>query len=295
MSRLTELKTDLSSAAYQVGGSKGSRQTRIEHVRDLANFIHARGWVHVRETAQVTEKHIHAYIAQAKERGLSSRTLQNRMASVRGVLAYRGKSNFAQSDRISNKALGIAGASRDGTKTAVSPSRANEIEEALAAKDAGAAAAYALQRELGLRSQEAVMSVKSLKAWQQAIERGRPTVAVIHGTKGGRPRDTRIVDREKTLQAVQNALRIARSRGDRLLDKNDLKSAMNSFQYFLKACGAKGIEASHSARYAYARALYDKLMTETPELGHKETLSLVSMSLGHGDGRGTYVEKVYLR
>jgi hypothetical protein len=39
-------------------------------------------------------------------------------------------------------------------------------------KDPGLAAALELARLMGLRSQEAVQSVQSLKTWKQALERG---------------------------------------------------------------------------------------------------------------------------
>ncbi|MEA8500788.1 integrase domain-containing protein, partial [Salmonella enterica subsp. enterica serovar Muenster] len=40
--------------------------------------------------------------------------------------------------------------------------------------DPGLAAALELSRLMGLRSQEAVQSVQSLKTWRQALERGDP-------------------------------------------------------------------------------------------------------------------------
>jgi hypothetical protein len=40
---------------------------------------------------------------------------------------------------------------------------------------------------MGLRSQEAVQSVQSLKTWRQALDRGDTRLTVVFGTKGGRP------------------------------------------------------------------------------------------------------------
>ncbi|EDI0247491.1 DNA-binding protein, partial [Salmonella enterica subsp. enterica serovar Corvallis] len=70
-------------------------------------------------------------------------------------------------------------------------------------------------------------SVQSLKTWKQAVERGDTRLTVIFGTKGGRPRETVILDSGAIKKALDNALAIAKSRNDRLIDKPDLKSAMN--------------------------------------------------------------------
>ncbi|WP_176202329.1 integrase domain-containing protein, partial [Salmonella enterica] len=82
-------------------------------------------------------------------------------------------------------------------------------------------------RLMGLRSQEAVQSAQSLKTWKQAVERGDTRLTVIFGTKGGRPRETVILDPDAVKKALDNALAVAESRNDRLIDKPDLKSAMD--------------------------------------------------------------------
>lgn len=126
----------------------------------------------------------------------------------------------------SNRSLGLAGASRNGTRQAIPPDYYRHVLEMARIKDPGLAAALELSRLLGLRSQEAVQSAQSLRTWQQALERGDTRFTVIFGTKGGRPRETIILDAGAVRKVLDNALSVAESRHGRLIDKPDLKSAM---------------------------------------------------------------------
>lgn len=62
---------------------------------------------------------------------------------------------------------------------------------------------------------------------EQAIERGDTRLTVAFGTKGGRPCGTVILDSDAVNKALDNALSIAESRNNRLIDKQALKSAMD--------------------------------------------------------------------
>ena len=68
---------------------------------------------------------------------------------------------------------------------------------------------------------------------------------------------------------------------------------MDCYSYVLKSNGLTGKYSPHSMRYAYARDRHNAYM----KLGfsEKESLAMVSMDLGHGDGRGDYVKRVYLK
>lgn len=93
---------------------------------------------------------------------------------------------------------------------------------------------------MGLRSQEAVQSAQSLKTWKQAVERGDMRLAVVFGTKGGRPRETVILDAGAVKKALDNALAVAESHNNRLIDKPDLKSAMDYWRNQAKRIGLTG-------------------------------------------------------
>jgi hypothetical protein len=60
-----------------------------------------------------------------------------------------------------------------------------------------------------------------------------------------------------------------------------------------RALGLKDKETMHSLRYAFAQ---DQLVRyESHGFSKEEALALVSCDLGHGDGRGRYVEQVYIK
>ena len=61
----------------------------------------------------------------------------------------------------------------------------------------------------------------------------------------------------------------------------------------MKSRELTGKYSPHSMRYAYARDRHNAYLKDG--FSQKESLAMVSMDLGHGDGRGTYVKKVYLK
>ncbi|HEC5172429.1 TPA: integrase domain-containing protein, partial [Escherichia coli] len=100
------------------------------------------------------------------------RTLQNDMAALRAVLRQAGRRQVVEHPRLTNKALGVSGASRNGTRRAITPEHYQQVMEKARTQDAGLAAALEIARLMGLRSQEAVQSSQSLKTWLKAISRG---------------------------------------------------------------------------------------------------------------------------
>jgi Ser-tRNA(Ala) deacylase AlaX len=148
-----------------------------------------------------------------------------------------------------------------------------------------------LSRHLGLRTEEAIQSVKSLKTWQKAILDEQEKVRVVFGTKGGRPRDTTIIDRQALSRVINNAIKVAEANNGRLIDKTGIHLAIDRYRNIVRNAGLVGKYAPHSLRYAYSRdatALHIK-----KGFSQKEAEALVSMDLGHGDGRGHYVARVY--
>ncbi|QBY32113.1 hypothetical protein E2R62_21550 [Citrobacter rodentium] len=63
---------------------------------------------------------------------------------------------MAQSERLNSRSLGLSGASRNGTKQAITPEHYRNVLETARVIDPGMAVALELSRLMGLRSQEAV-------------------------------------------------------------------------------------------------------------------------------------------
>ena len=237
------------------------------------------------------ERHVALYFDQRKAEGVGVRTMQNEAAHIRGSMRAAVRHQAAASPSISNRALGLDGSSRNGTKTAATPEQYRDALDLARAIDAGIHAVLGLERTLGLRAAEAIRSAPSLATWERQLAAGE-RVLVIYGTKGGRDRLSSPADRDAALHAVRTARAVAASRGGRLIDKPTLKQAMT---YYRNAMHRRITEAAgicgHALRYAYAE---DRMSIYKEEgLSVRESLAKTSIDLGHGDGRGTYVRQVY--
>ncbi len=286
------LKKDL---VAHVRKEKGSFKKLSDYTRIMHRFAEtlARLNVQISSAAQLKVRHIELYMNSRTD--VSKRTRENEMSAIRAVLRQVGKNKLADPShpRLSNKALGISGESRKGTKSLITDDRFREILQRIEQKDKGLAATVKLSHYLGLRNEEAIQSAKSLKTWKQALERGDEKLRVIFGTKGGRERMTTIVDRNNVIEAVNYAIKYAGEHDGRLIDRGNLKSAMNYYLNSLRRYGEMkgGDETPHSFRYSYAAsAMKYHIMNG---YSYHEALALTSMDLGHGDGRGRYIEQVY--
>lgn len=288
------LRRDLVGLIRKDGGSHKKTADYSKIVERFAERLAGMN-VQIKSAEQIKVKHIEMYMKSREADNVSLRTRQNEMSAIRVVLKQAGKTRMADTkhDRLSNKTLGISGASRQGTKKSISDERYREILRQVEAKDKGVAAAVRLSRYLGLRNEEAVQSAKSLKTWQTALARGDEKLHVIFGTKGGRARMTTIVEREKVAEAINIALKYTSEHNGKLVDKNGLQSAMDYYINTVRRDGELkgGEETLHSLRYTYAETAMKHHIMQG--FSYPESLALTSMDLGHGDGRGTYIENVY--
>lgn len=168
---------------------QGSFKTVADRSRIAERFSErlAKLNIQIRDVKHIKTVHIQKYIHSRQNENISSRTLQNEMAAVRTIMSVAGRNKLAdpQHEMLSNKALGISGASRDGTKKAISDDTLREVINYAMKKDEGVALAVQLARYIGLRTEETVQSAKSLKTWQQSLLSGNERVRVVFGTKGG--------------------------------------------------------------------------------------------------------------
>ncbi|MGU6510849.1 integrase domain-containing protein [Salmonella enterica subsp. enterica serovar Cerro] len=220
------LEQEMKRLAQQAGGSHKTVHDRVKLAQRFCERLVLAQNVQIRRVEQLKARHIEGYVRERLALGITKRSLQNEMAAVRCILKQAGRDRLAQSERLNNRSLGLSGASRNGTKQAITSDRYRDVLETARVKDPGLAAALELSRLMGLRSQETVQSVQSLKTWRQALEHGESRLTVVFGTKGGRPRETIILDVVAVRKALDNALTVAEDRHGRLIDKPDLKSAM---------------------------------------------------------------------
>ncbi|ECC6922409.1 DNA-binding protein [Salmonella enterica] len=293
-SKVEQFRRDFITLARNAGRSYATVADSMRIAGYFLNYLRDNG-IKLRHTDSIKTRHIVGYLQFRKEQGISVRTIQNERSAIRGVLNQAGRYKLAAPDNplLSNKALGLEESSRAGTKLPLSPEEFHKAFKEVEKNNRGVAAAMLLSYTLGLRNKEAVESCKSVMTWKRAIETGQNSVRVVFGTKGGRPRNTVIVDRDAVRRAINYAENVMKENNGKLVDRPDIRRAIDTYRYHVRRAGLTGEKAPHSMRYHFsqeARRFYeDKGYTE------REIYAQVSMDLGHGDGRGRYVKQVYFR
>lgn len=106
----------------------------------------------------------------------------------------------------------------------------------------------------------------------------------MFGSKGGRPRDATVCDKEKVVNLLNEPIRYIERNNGKLIDKPTLHQALDRYHNVLRESGMTGFHAPHSLRYAYSKDAVNHHLENG--MSRKEAEALVSMDLGHGDGRG---------
>lgn len=272
--------------------SHDTKKTKYEQINRFADFLKEKN---IRNNAvkDIKGKTIQAYVNEQKSKGKSIRTIQNELATIRTVLRESGRTEFADSEPISNKALGASGASRAGTNVAMSYNDFKAATDALEARGSHAeAAALGLMYYCGLRAKESVMSSQNISDWKRQIEK-TGKISVIHGSKGNRPRDVRINNVEAALEVIEKASSIINQNGGHLVTGHDntLQSARDRLRNELTAVLKETIFSAHSARYAFAQNQVD--FYKDQGFSSSEAFSQASQDLGHGGERWRYIKHVY--
>jgi site-specific recombinase XerC len=283
------IRSELHDLARTKSGSHDTIKTRHQILDRFADFLRDEN-IQIRHVQNIRTKDVARYCNNQLEHGKGVRTIQNELASLRCVLREAGRTQFADSEQMSNGSLGVSGASREGTNRALTPAEYHQARDALEARESYAErAAFGLMYNLGLRTKETIMSDKSLDDWERQLERGEP-VRVIHGTKGGRVRDVHIHDRESALEAIREA-KEAMHEGHLITgDGGTLKSAYDHLQYELKEV-LPDDASPHSARYSFAQGQVDAYRAEG--YSDREAYAQAALDLGHGAGRWRYIRYVY--
>ncbi len=270
---MSKLSSEMKALAKKAGGSFKTVNDRIHITKRFSEHLRALN-IQIQRVEQIRVRHIECYIEERLEQDIGLRTLQNDMAALQAVLRQAGRRQVVEHPR-----------------RAITPEHYQQVMEKARAEDAGLAAALEIARLMGLRSQEAVQSSLSLKTWLKAIERGENRLKVVFGTKGGRPRHTTALDTGAVRKALEKALIVAEQHNGRLIDKPDLKMALESWHKQVIKVGLKGEFSPHSLRYAWAQDAIRHYLAQG--FSEKESLALTATDLGHGDGRGRWVKQVY--
>lgn len=290
------LKNDLIFYARKAGGGDETIGDRVEAMKSLLAWLRAAN-LQFRQVKHLNKVGVIRAWADSHKH-LSPGSQQNLLAHLRATLRAAGMEKFADHRLITNKALGLPPRSRLGTKTALT---ADEYRAAIAKADSNPKyvrelAALRLERFLNLRRQEAVRSSVSLKDWLRQLQRGR-MIHVVHGTKGGKARDQVIPAHlmRFAVKAITEAIALCEQHPEGyLIDKPDLEHAKARLSYVAETIGLKGEKAEHALRYTWAHDAAKSYIAEG-YTSRAEILAMVSLDLGHGDGRGRYTASTYLQ
>lgn len=296
MSRRVQAKHSIVVANSKLGGATVTKVQRKVICQQFVEWCFAHGHP-VNSIKDTTAAMAGGYIQHIQQQGLSNGTAHNRLASIRRAMTTLGGKPDAIG--ITAKDLGLPPRDRTGTKVPIPDTMLElAIAKALAMGEQGFALMLRLERLLGLRGLESLMSVLDLERHAiEATELMGLEINVTRGTKGGRDRYTEVLHARahETLVAIHAALVCARAHGGYLLvgAKPGLKSARSKYHRLAREVGLVGQYAPHSLRYAYAS---EKLI-ELRDIGmnRQEAASRVAKFLGHGVTRDRYISQVYGR
>lgn len=292
--KVKKLKSEMIHLGNKAGGAHLTREARINTCSSFCDFLEQRG-IQISSVGQIGGRHLKAFIQVRIAKGDKPGTLANHMSAMRSVLREAGKASLANDPNYSNQALSIPARCRDGTKTELPTTRLNDaLETCKVERGDGFHAMNLIAVQFGLRKKEAVMAnLSQLKTWVRQLD-AVGYITVTLGTKGGRMRNVTPLDLELARQTLQYAIASVNEDGY-LVSMNNLEPT-KGLEQALKSVSNYWFRRRvqlHTVRYRYARLQVLQLV-EHQLMSEKLALATVSVLLGHGDGRGRYVKRVYL-
>ena len=283
MSMMSKAIHNSAVSSKKAGGSFATQQNRRFDTTGLLRFARQVGELRA-SVSEIPEWVIHAYAQYCMAQRKTAGTLANIFSAVRVTSRLAGRNI---DEVCNNKELQLVRRVRKGTKRAVNPTEIGELIGRAKGIDQGLMHMISLALHLGLRRKEALMCVRDLGMWLDALERGDPTLPLMRGSKNARPRQVRIIESERpqTIEQIRSALAYAREHNLELITGNGktLKSAMNRLKALLRRAGMVGPISFHSLRYTYA--LKSALEMLEAGIAPYEVLVELSESLGHGPTR----------
>jgi Integrase len=297
MSRRSQAKHSANVATSKIGGARDTKKQRERICKKFINWCFQHGYL-FNALSEVTLEMLQVYFKSLQDEGITVATQHNRLSAILKTMKTLRREKQLQN--ITAKTVGLEPRNRAGTKVPIPEDFFQTVlarAASLAEPEPGFVIALKLQRLLGHRGLESLMSVKDLESYAvQAVEVFEAQKVPIHrGTKGGRQRVTEIIQSKafETLIVIREALGFMRANGGYLIvcGKDGVKSAKQKYHRLAIDVGLVGKYAPHSLRYAYC---VDKVI-ELRDAGcnRSEAMTLAANFLGHGDGRGRFISMVY--
>ena len=269
-------------------GSYGTQAQRERVLTLIANQLFELGYRQM-HAKSLKPKHVEALVKLWLKSGIAPGTIKNHMATLRW---WAGKVNKKNVIARSNDHYGIP-----RRQYASGANRAKELdsEQLARIRDPHVRMSLELQREFGLRREEAIKLRPSL------ADKGDILWLKPSWTKGGR---------ERTIPIRTQAQRDALKRAAELAGKGSLipahKTYVQQLRLYEGQCIRAGLSRMHGLRHAYAQRRYEELTGSKPPIAggpSRTTLSaderaldekaraVISAKLGHSR---TAITVVYL-
>ncbi|MDD2362173.1 MAG: integrase domain-containing protein [Oscillospiraceae bacterium] len=276
--------------------NNNSHATRCEYLTIMKKFLEFCSGRKIQSIKNIGNKQVRAYIEERLADEISSITLKKEMAAIRHFSKLESAMRGDESKiTVTNAQLGILpeaaklreGLYEDEIKTAKKLAEKN-------GQDGAMSTAIDLGLHLGLRSRE-IFCMRVSTIVSAVSEKGDGILHIIHGTKGGRPRDIALSDKQKNI-LIEALDRHGKELNmtDRLLSKgkDGVKSQLSRWHNFWsrnqdniarEGRSEDDRPAAHSLRRQYARNEFNMMVEAgVPE---KAAANRVSALLGHGPSR----------
>ena len=287
-------------ANNSLGGANKTKSARFKHGLQLIEFVFMTGRP-ISDIRYATAEHLKAWIEFLKLSGIKLATLNNKVASVRALIGARGV-DLVKAGIADSKALGLEKRIRAGNKIPITDQAFQvAIDKAMELNELGFVHVIKLERYLGLRGLESLMSTHQLKkfardAWTMH-EHSLQEIHIVDGTKGGRPRHVQPLFEYAwlTIDVISAAVAFGQSNSGYLLEGppgTGLKGARARYHRLAAKCGLTGKCSPHALRYRYATDKYIELFGQG--VPRKEAERIVLSLIGHGMNRKTLLHQVYL-
>lgn len=295
------IKSELFDLAWKAAGSKGTVDAVQSTARDFILYLKMSN-NQIRHAKNIKVRDLEGYgqylLDKVDDGLILVRTAQNKMAHMRKMLRKLGKFGVVNHERTQNEAIGLTGGDRSGKHRALTDEEFQSYYHEVKKRNEDSAFVMLMQRGFGLRAQEAIRACNKMVLTRilRDINLGNK-VLIVEGTKGGRPRRVSNHNSNILKEIIQLGLSILKRSGRKYVLNGaggNLKSALDRYLRDLSSAGMKGEISSHSLRYSWAQESM-RLHIQYSGVSYREALILVSLDLGHGDGRGRFILQIYGR
>lgn len=291
-------------------GSGATRHAGSQTIKNFDNFVKDRKWKDVRPET-LSSRQVRSY-ALHRLTEVSPRVVQNELSHLRRIAAGAGQNLGDIREPKNDWGSARLGLPERIERATNKPSISSAQFEKRVDLKPEIRAVVELESVLGLRAREAVLCTKSLNEWTQNLRGASETeplrLTIVHGTKGGRPRDVFIQPdrRDEALQIVEQAREIVEKNKEQFGKeylviplsgdpKTELERSLKKVENAVRYAGFVGSDSQHGIRRDFAQKNYAfyrdeglpeesaKLRTAM-DLGHNRTDIIPGHYLNGGEG-----------